>query len=86
MANLQNGLDCLTSPLCLIQHLIVFLSLSSFQERRTGARSNREGFKERIMERRVTESGDSSGYESSVQTNRSLLKKQETDEEPQHTG
>lgn len=58
--------------------------MSIFQERRAGARSNREvhGPKERILERRVTESGDSSGYESSVQTNTSLLRKQETDEEP----
>lgn len=60
----------------------MYVLLSIFQERRAGARSNREGLKERILERRVTESGDSSGYESSVQTNTSLLRKQETDEEP----
>lgn len=66
-------------------HVIHMLEADDFpfrDERRAGARSNREGLKERILERRVTESGDSSGYESSVQTNRSLLRKQETDEEP----
>ncbi|XP_071925270.1 probable serine/threonine-protein kinase At1g01540 [Coffea arabica] len=45
------------------------------------ARTNRDSLKERMMEKRMIESGDSSGYESSVQTNRMLLRKQETDEE-----
>lgn len=33
------------------------------------------------MEKRLIESGDSSGYESSVQTNRSLQRKEEPDED-----
>lgn len=33
------------------------------------------------MQKRMIESGDSSGYESSVQTNTSLLRRQETDDE-----
>ncbi|KAL0360865.1 UNVERIFIED_CONTAM: putative serine/threonine-protein kinase [Sesamum radiatum] len=53
-------------------------------ERRGGrehGRSHRDSMKDRVVEKRVTEPGDSSGYESSVQTDRSLLRKQETDEE-----
>lgn len=54
------------------------------QERRGSrehGRSYRDGVKERVMDKRVIESGDSSGYESSVQTNWSLVRKQETDDE-----
>ncbi|KAG5613061.1 hypothetical protein H5410_024342 [Solanum commersonii] len=49
--------------------------------REHGGRLYRDGAKERVMDKRVIESGDSSGYESSVQTNWSLVKKQETDDE-----
>ncbi|KAK6792747.1 hypothetical protein RDI58_011828 [Solanum bulbocastanum] len=49
--------------------------------REHGGRLYRDSAKERVMDKRVIESGDSSGYESSVQTNWSLVKKQETDDE-----
>ncbi|CAK9177025.1 unnamed protein product [Ilex paraguariensis] len=65
-------------------HVIHMLEADDFpfrDDRRGGhGRSHRDGM-ERLMEKRVIESGDSSGYESSAQTNRSLWRKQETDEE-----
>lgn len=55
------------------------------QDRR-GSRENvrshyRDGMKERATGKHVSEPGDSSGYESSIQTDRFSTKKQETDEE-----
>ncbi|KAL7155041.1 hypothetical protein ABFS83_03G047100 [Erythranthe nasuta] len=56
-----------------------------FRDDRRGGRENgrthRDGVKEMFVEKQITEAGDSSGYESSVQTDRSLLRKQETDDE-----
>lgn len=81
-------LVCLRLLACVVYtcQFLFFLRffLNSFQERRAGrehARPNRDILKERIMDKRIIESGDSSGYESSVQTHRSVLRKQETDEE-----
>lgn len=54
------------------------------QDRRTGrehGRLHHDGMKESVMDKRIIESGDSSGYESTVQTNRSLLRKKEVDVE-----
>ncbi|CAI9763627.1 unnamed protein product [Fraxinus pennsylvanica] len=55
-----------------------------FKDRRAGrehGRSHRDSLKERVIEKHIMEPGDSSGYESSIQTDRSLLRKPETDEE-----
>ncbi|KAL2527819.1 putative serine/threonine-protein kinase [Forsythia ovata] len=68
-------------------HVVHMLESDDFpfrDDRRAGrehGRSNRDSLKERIVEKHIMEPGDSSGYESSVQTDRSLLRKQETDEE-----
>ncbi|KAL0325564.1 UNVERIFIED_CONTAM: putative serine/threonine-protein kinase [Sesamum radiatum] len=68
-------------------HVVHMLEADDFpfrDERRGGrehGRSHRDSMKDRVVEKRITEPGDSSGYESSVQTDRSLLRKQETDEE-----
>ncbi|KAK4348832.1 hypothetical protein RND71_031587 [Anisodus tanguticus] len=68
-------------------HVIHMLEADDFPFRddRRGSRehgpSYRDGVKERVMDKRIIESGDSSGYESSVQTNRSLFRNQETDDE-----
>ncbi|KAF3612560.1 putative serine/threonine-protein kinase [Capsicum annuum] len=68
-------------------HVIHMLEADDFpfRDERRGSRehgrSYRDGVKERVMDKRVIESGDSSGYESSVQTNWSLVRKQETDDE-----
>ncbi|KAL6317345.1 hypothetical protein AAG906_030098 [Vitis piasezkii] len=51
-----------------------------FQDRRAGrehGRLQRDGMKDRFLEKRMIESGDSSGYESGAQNNRSLWKKPE---------
>ena len=53
----------------------VFLSAFKFQERRAGrenVRSLRDVVRDRLTDKPVNESGDSSGYESGAQTNRSL--------------
>uniref|UniRef100_A0A5B7AA04 non-specific serine/threonine protein kinase n=1 Tax=Davidia involucrata TaxID=16924 RepID=A0A5B7AA04_DAVIN len=68
-------------------HVIHMLETDDFpfrDDRRAGrehGRTHRDSIKERLMEKRVIESGDSSGYESSAQTNRSLWTKQEPEEE-----
>ncbi|KAJ8541113.1 hypothetical protein K7X08_001929 [Anisodus acutangulus] len=68
-------------------HVVHMLEADDFPFRddrrgsREHGRSYRDGVKERVMDKRIIESGDSSGYESSVQTNRSLFRKQETDDE-----
>ncbi|XP_015575246.2 probable serine/threonine-protein kinase At1g01540 [Ricinus communis] len=65
-------------------HVIHMLEADEFpfrDDRRTGrehVRSNREGMK---TDKRVSESGDSSGYESGAQTNRTLWRKQEGEEQ-----
>ena len=62
----------------------VFLSAFKFQERRAGwenMRSLPDGLKDRLTDKRVNESGDSSGYESGAQTKRSLWRKQESEEQ-----
>ncbi|KAH6758939.1 Protein kinase superfamily protein [Perilla frutescens var. frutescens] len=69
-------------------HVVHMLEADDFpfrDDRRGGkehGRSHRDGTKDMVMEKRVNEPGDSSGYESSVQTDRMLLRsKQETDDE-----
>ncbi|KAK4428942.1 putative serine/threonine-protein kinase [Sesamum alatum] len=68
-------------------HVVHMLEADDFpfrDDRRGGrehGRSHRDSMKDRVVEKRITEPGDSSGYESSVQTDRSLLRKPETDEE-----
>ncbi|KAL3514472.1 hypothetical protein ACH5RR_027189 [Cinchona calisaya] len=68
-------------------HVIHMLEADDFpfrDERRTGrelAHTDRDSLKERTMEKRMIESGDSSGYENSVHTSKLMWKKQETDEE-----
>ncbi|OMO78873.1 hypothetical protein CCACVL1_14029 [Corchorus capsularis] len=68
-------------------HVIHMLEADEFpfrDDRRTGRenmRAVRDGVKDRITEKRVNESGDSSGYESGAQTNRSLWRKQESEEQ-----
>ncbi|PIN17930.1 Serine/threonine protein kinase [Handroanthus impetiginosus] len=67
-------------------HVVHMLEADDFPFRddrkggREHGRSHRDGTKDQVDEKRITEPGDSSGYESSVQTDRSLLRKQETDE------
>ncbi|CAI0465016.1 unnamed protein product [Linum tenue] len=64
-------------------HVIHMLEADEFpfrDDRRTGrdqSRPNRDDFR---TDRQVMESGDSSGYESGAQTNRSLLKRSELDD------
>ncbi|KAK9184271.1 hypothetical protein WN943_024619 [Citrus x changshan-huyou] len=53
-------------------------------ERRAGrehGRSPHNGIKGRLMEKGVSESGDSSGYESGVKTNKPLWRKLEPEEQ-----
>ncbi|XVF39903.1 hypothetical protein PTKIN_Ptkin01aG0070200 [Pterospermum kingtungense] len=63
-------------------HVIHMLEADEFpfrDERRAGRenmRSLRDGVKDRLTDKRVNESGDSSGYESGAQTNRSLWRKE----------
>lgn len=65
-------------------HVVHMLEADDFpfrDDRRGGkehGRSHRDGM---VMEKRMSEQGDSSGYESSIQTDRMLLRKQETDDE-----
>ncbi|KAF2324357.1 hypothetical protein GH714_012780 [Hevea brasiliensis] len=65
-------------------HVIHMLEADEFpfrDDRRIGkehGRTYRDGEK---TDKRVTESGDSSGYESGAQTNRSLWRKQEPEEQ-----
>ncbi|XP_044512175.1 probable serine/threonine-protein kinase At1g01540 [Mangifera indica] len=68
-------------------HVIHMLEADEFpfrDDRRTGREHGhlqRDGMTSRLMEKGVSESGDSSGYESSAQTNRSLWRKQEPEEQ-----
>ncbi|MBA0595995.1 hypothetical protein Gorai_012843, partial [Gossypium raimondii] len=65
-------------------HVIHMLEADEFpfrDERKDGRenmRSLRDDVKNRLTDKRVNESGDSSGYESGAQTNRSLWRKQES--------
>lgn len=63
---------------------VTFLAAFKFQDRRVGRenmRSLQDGVKGRLTDKRVNESGDSSGYESGAQTNKSLWRKQESEEQ-----
>ncbi|KAL3845162.1 hypothetical protein ACJIZ3_002565 [Penstemon smallii] len=67
-------------------HVVHMLEADDFpfrDERRGGREQGRlhDGMKGRVVEKCINEPGDSSGYESSIQTDRSLLRKQETDDE-----
>ncbi|GFP86515.1 probable serine/threonine-protein kinase at1g01540 [Phtheirospermum japonicum] len=69
-------------------HVVHMLEADDFpfrDDRRGGkehGRTQRDGMKDRvILEKRVSEPGDSSGYESGVQTDMPMFRKQETDEE-----
>ncbi|KAL6995482.1 hypothetical protein U1Q18_005619 [Sarracenia purpurea var. burkii] len=65
-------------------HTLEADDLSFRDDRRTGrehGRVPRDSVKDRLMEKCVIESGDSSGYESAVQANRSLRRNQEVAEE-----
>uniref|UniRef100_A0A2N9H5T4 non-specific serine/threonine protein kinase n=1 Tax=Fagus sylvatica TaxID=28930 RepID=A0A2N9H5T4_FAGSY len=64
-------------------HVIHMLEADEFpfrDDRRAG-RLQRDGTRDRVMEKHVTESGESSGYESGAQVNRSLWRKQEPEEQ-----
>lgn len=53
-----------------------------FQDRRVGREPGRSLLKERLMDRLVSESGDSSGYESgATQASQHLWRKQELEEQ-----
>lgn len=59
---------------------------NALQDRRAGrehGRSQPDGLRDRFLEKRMIESGDSSGYESGAQNNRTLWKKPEEVEEEQ---
>ncbi|KAL6538294.1 hypothetical protein OROGR_012282 [Orobanche gracilis] len=68
-------------------HVVHMLEADDFpfrEDRRGGrehARTQHDGIKDRSMEKCIIEPGDSSGYESSVQTDTPLWRRQETDEE-----
>ncbi|XWS14723.1 hypothetical protein CRYUN_Cryun35bG0033200 [Craigia yunnanensis] len=68
-------------------HVIHMLEADEFpfrDERRAGREnmlSLRDGVKDRLIDKRVNESGDSSGYENGAQTNRLLWRKQESEEQ-----
>ncbi|KAK7836691.1 putative serine/threonine-protein kinase [Quercus suber] len=64
-------------------HVIHMLEADEFpfrDDRRAG-RLQRDGTRDMLMEKHVTESGESSGYESGAQVNRSLWRKQEPEEQ-----
>ncbi|XP_030950245.1 probable serine/threonine-protein kinase At1g01540 [Quercus lobata] len=64
-------------------HVIHMLEADEFpfrDDRRAG-RLQRDGTRDMLMEKHVTESGESSGYESGAQINRSLWRKQEPEEQ-----
>ncbi|MBA0808167.1 hypothetical protein Gohar_023924, partial [Gossypium harknessii] len=67
-------------------HVIHMLEADDFpfrDDRRAGRenmRSLRDGLKDRLTDKPVNESGDSSGYESGAHTNRSIWRKQESEE------
>ncbi|KAE8727980.1 putative receptor-like protein kinase [Hibiscus syriacus] len=68
-------------------HVIHMLEADEFpfrDDRRAGRdnmRSTQDGVKDRLAEKPMNESGDSSGYESGAQTNRSLWRKPESEEQ-----
>ncbi|XP_021284602.1 probable serine/threonine-protein kinase At1g01540 [Herrania umbratica] len=68
-------------------HVIHMLEADEFpfrDDRRAGRESIRmpqDGARDRLTDKRVNESGDSSGYESGAQANRSLWRKQESEEQ-----
>ncbi|KAK4726180.1 hypothetical protein R3W88_031097 [Solanum pinnatisectum] len=68
-------------------HVIHMLEVDDFpfrDERRTvreNGRSHHDEMKEKVMDKRIIDTGDSSGFESTVETNRSLLPKKEIDDE-----
>ncbi|XVE94929.1 hypothetical protein REPUB_Repub02eG0052300 [Reevesia pubescens] len=68
-------------------HVIHMLEADEFpfrDDRRAGRenmRSLRDGVKDKLIDKCVNESGDSSGYESGAQTNRSLWRKQGSEEQ-----
>ncbi|GFS30635.1 protein kinase superfamily protein [Actinidia rufa] len=68
-------------------HVIHMLEADDFpfrDDRRAGrehGRLHRDSIKDRLMDKSVIESGDSSGYESAAQVNRSLWRKQEPEPE-----
>ncbi|XP_017981779.1 PREDICTED: probable serine/threonine-protein kinase At1g01540 [Theobroma cacao] len=68
-------------------HVIHMLEADEFpfrDDRRAGRENIRmpqDGARDRLTDKRVNESGDSSGYESGAQTNRSLWRKQESEEQ-----
>ncbi|XP_030454552.2 probable serine/threonine-protein kinase At1g01540 isoform X1 [Syzygium oleosum] len=68
-------------------HVVHMLEADEFpfrDDRRAGrehGRSHRDILRDRLLDKRVTESGDSSGYESSVQSNMSMLRKQDPEEQ-----
>lgn len=67
-------------------HVIHMLEADDFPFRddgragRENMRSLRDGVKDRVTDKPVNESGDSSGYESGAHTNRSIWRKQESEE------
>lgn len=64
-------------------HVIHMLEAEDFPFRDDRRVGREHVTKDRLVEKRLIESGDSSGYESSIQTNRSLQRKQEPDQEHQ---
>lgn len=69
-------------------HVIHMLEADDFpfrdERKREHGHLQRDGIKEKLMDKRLIESGDSSGYESGTQTNRSLWKRQEPEEQKPH--
>ncbi|KAF5740668.1 Serine/threonine-protein kinase [Tripterygium wilfordii] len=61
-------------------HVIHMLEANELPFRDDHRRSQNDVPRDRMMEKTVSESGDSSGYESGMQTNRSLWRKQEVEE------
>ncbi|KAI4353124.1 hypothetical protein L6164_002095 [Bauhinia variegata] len=70
-----------------MEHVIHMLEADEFpfrDDRRAGrehGRSQRDFARDRLMEKQISESGDSSGYESGAQINRSLWRKQEPEDQ-----
>ncbi|KAJ6320922.1 hypothetical protein OIU78_016169 [Salix suchowensis] len=65
-------------------HVVHMLEADEFpfrDDRRVGREPGRSHYDVMRMDKRVSESGDSSGYESGVQTNKSLWRKQEPEEQ-----
>lgn len=65
----------------MIKHCLTVWFIQERKTVRENGHSHHDEMKEKVMDKRIIESGDSSGFESTVETTRSLLPKKEIDDE-----